>query len=173
MQKWLVIDASVAHDASPTRSIPRCMNCYEVLELVKTQGYFVVMTPFILEEWDHEQSLYALTWRGEMTSRRRLRVIDAVTIKDTCLCIRDAVPDKVCMKEMIKDFPLIMAALKKDRIVISLDKLARKYFARASEIIIEIKSIVWIDPDREEDKSVYWLKDGAKPEIERQLGHFF
>jgi hypothetical protein len=174
MSKWLVIDASVAHDAQPKKSFPKFIKCYMFLELTKTLGFHVVMTPFIRKEWDHVASQYALIWRGEMISRGRLHVITDVTIKKTCLCLKGtAHNDERCMDEMLKDYPLIIAALKKDKVIISVDDTARRLFADASDLVIEMKIIVWVDPSRDEESPIRWLGAGAEDESHRLLGHFF
>lgn len=111
MSKWLVIDASIAHDAKPTKS--GYSDCFNILELIKKLEYYIVMTPFISDEWTYVGSHYALLWRSEMMSMGRLRIINAVTIKSTCVCLNGAIHSEKCLKEMLKDFPLVVAALKK------------------------------------------------------------
>jgi len=171
VSKWLVIDASIAHDARPGKL--KFINFFNTLEIVKKLGYCVVMTPFISEEWRHVGSEYALLWRSEMISMGRLGIIDAVTIKGTCICLNGAIHSETCMQEMLKDFPLIIAALNKDKIIISKDDAARKFFADASHHIIEMKIIMWVNPNRDEEKPIQWLEAGAENEAFRQLGHFF
>ena len=171
MPKWLVIDASVAHDAKSAKS--GCINCFNILELTKKLGYYVVMTPFISKEWTYVGSQYALTWRGEMISKGRLRVINFVTIKKNCTCLNGAIHSEKCLREMLKDFPLIIAALKTDKTVISKDDAARRLFADASNHIIEMKIIAWVNPSHDEERSIHWLEAGAENETRRQLSHFF
>lgn len=171
MLKWLVIDASIAHDAKPGKL--ECINFFNTLYLVKELGYYIVMTPFISDEWVHVASTYALLWRSEMASIGRLRIIEAVVIKETCLCLKGAIHNEKCMEEMLKDFPLIIAALIKDKIIISKDDAARRFFADASNHITEMKIITWVNPSHDDEKSIKWLEAGAENETFRQLGHYF
>ena len=76
-----------------------------------------------------------------------------------------------CSKAMLKDCLLIEAALATDKIVISLDEKVRRYFNQASVTVKNRKVILWINPDKSEDKAITWLQDDAKIEPARLLGH--
>jgi hypothetical protein len=53
-----------------------------------------------------------------------------------------------------KDFLLIEAALLADRIVISLDDIARNLFARAAQTVGELRGFAWINPDQAEEEPI-------------------
>lgn len=70
---------------------------------------------------------------------------------------------------MEKDFHLLEAALATDHTVISLDDKVNKLFAVAAQTISNISQISWINPDKEPQTQIEWLKQGAKPEKNRKL----
>jgi hypothetical protein len=47
---------------------------------------------------------------------------------------------------------------------------ARELFAVASGRVGELRSIVWVNPEKTEEKSIAWLENGAEAEKERLLG---
>ena len=72
---------------------------------------------------------------------------------------------------MKKDIHLIEAASATDKIVASLDELVRALFSQAALRVNALRTIVWANPDEEEDNCVAWLHAGAKAERERMLGY--
>ena len=74
-------------------------------------------------------------------------------------------------EEILKDAHLLEAALVTDKIVASMDREARDTYASACHHIGEIRDIMWINPETEEDSCTGWLKQGAPIEPERQLGY--
>ena len=73
--------------------------------------------------------------------------------------------------EIFKDVHLLEAALATDKIVASMDKEARDSYACVCQQIGEIRDIVWVNPETEEDSCTGWLKKGAPTESERKLGY--
>ena len=73
--------------------------------------------------------------------------------------------------EIFKDVHLLEAALATDKIVASMDNNARDAYAHVSQQIGEIRDILWVNPETEEDSCVGWLDRGAPVEPERQLGY--
>ena len=74
------------------------------------------------------------------------------------------------IEAMLKDVHLIEAALATDSTVIALDEIVRALFGAACQTIGQMKSIVWINPDKPEEQILLWLENGAEPEKSRQLG---
>ena len=68
-----------------------------------------------------------------------------------------------------KDIHLIHAALAADRSIVSCDETARQLFGNASSTVPDLSPIVWVNPDREEEKPIQWLEDGAEAEPDRML----
>jgi len=66
---------------------------------------------------------------------------------------------------MLKDVPLIQAALKADYIVVSRDENARALFQ-----IRELSTITWVNPVSEPERILAWLGEGAPAVDEWKLG---
>lgn len=71
---------------------------------------------------------------------------------------------------MLKDCHLLEASLAADNIIVSLDDKVRFHFTAAAESVGEIREIVWVNPDKEDEEVAAWLENGAEPEKHRQLG---
>ncbi|KKK74441.1 hypothetical protein LCGC14_2883750, partial [marine sediment metagenome] len=69
---------------------------------------------------------------------------------------------------MLKDRPIMEAAIDTDKRIVSFDDKARNAFARTSLRISELKKISWVDPSKKEN-AIDWLKNGAKNEKHRLL----
>ena len=82
---------------------------------------------------------------------------------------KDKVTPEACVI-MSKDYILLEAALKSDKIVLSLDGQVCFHFTVAAKAIPEIREIVWVNPGKAEDTAIAWLEAGAEPEPHRQLG---
>ena len=173
ISKKLVIDASVARSCGRENSImPTSKNCRDFLLEVLEQSHYFVMTPEIKAEWDKHQSSFALKWRAKMIAKKKLVYISEALLPELRKQI-EATPEKDnnIKEAMLKDCLLIEAALATDKIVISLDEKVRRYFNQASVTVKNLKVILWINPDKSEDKAITWLQDGAKIEPARLLGH--
>ena len=72
---------------------------------------------------------------------------------------------------MLKDIYLLELAIETDRIISSRNNSERKLFADASQRIRMIRDIMWVNPDRESEFCLDWLRRGAPNEAERQLGY--
>lgn len=70
---------------------------------------------------------------------------------------------------MLKDVHLLEAAMATDETVIALDEIVRELFAKASKSVGEIRNVVWVNPDKADEKSLEWLEGGAKAEKKRRL----
>lgn len=158
-KKRLVIDASVAR-ASGHRSV-RGQICIRFLDVVKEICNQLVMTENIWEEWDRNASTYAIQWAASMKSIGKLRdVVDgdsaALERKIEALDIGEGQK-----REMLKDVCLITAAKASDCRVVSLDEEARRLYKKFGGPLAELKGIVWVNPEREEEDAVRWLERGT------------
>ncbi len=74
---------------------------------------------------------------------------------------------------MLKDIHLLETALITDKTIISLDETVRKIFAKASDQVGEIRSIIWVNPEKTDTEDpIEWLKTGAPSETQRQLSEY-
>jgi hypothetical protein len=72
---------------------------------------------------------------------------------------------------MTKDILLLEAALATDRRIVSLDEnTAHKYFTDAAKEIVKLRSLVWVNPSKEEENPIEWLQNDAPVDRERMLG---
>ena len=167
----LVIDASVARACGGEQTQhPTGTRCREFLEAVRTISHQLVMTPAISEEWRRHQSRAARKWRVQMYARRKVCWVEP-PIDDSLEQRINRVKGTAAEREgMLKDLPLIEAAKVTDEAINSLDDKVRRILARASEYIVELRSIVWVNPDQPAEDPIGWLQRGAKPERERMLG---
>ena len=129
------------------------------------------MSPEVRAEWDEHQRLFARRWWLSMVARKRLQIVpvgpdfalreklDSVAHSDNA---RDA---------MYKDACLVEAALATDRIVASLDERVRALFGQAANRVGELRAIVWVNPELQEETPLLWLRNGAPAEPERVLGY--
>ena len=112
----LVVDASVASAAGQTMH-PTSFRSREFLGEVLKISHRIVMTTTLAAEWDRHQSLYAMRWRAEMRTRKKIDIADIQNEE-----VRRQIP---LSKATQKDLHLIEAALSADKIVISLDDRAQ------------------------------------------------
>jgi len=173
--KRLVIDASIARSAGGNEATTSCSkHCRDFLKSVLEICHRIVMTSEMMSEWNRHQSNFARQWRVSMVARKKVDYLD-----DTKNNMVSAISNKVesvavnkkDLDAMRKDFHLIDAALASDRTIASLDEAVRELFIAASSSVGELKSIVWVNPAKEEEQPIFWLQNGAKAEKERQLGY--
>jgi hypothetical protein len=107
-----------------------------------------------------------------MERRQKLDWIEAETVDELHETIAEAAASEKDKAAMEKDaFMLEAAEVTKDRMVASLDEIARGLFRELASKLPRIGKIVWVNPGLEEDSALEWLKSGAKPEPHRRLGH--
>lgn len=182
VRKWLVIDASVSGmtgggvvaEDTPQGKCRRC------LRAVQANQYDIFFYPQTWEEWRRHRSEYAKEWLQKMYSRKRVTIKHEDEIPESNLGARvqrlvgkqvelEILSDAVCTI-MLKDCHLLEASLAADKVVISLDDKVRFHFSVATESIGEIREIVWVNPNKEEEDAISWLEEGAEPDKHRQLG---
>ena len=164
----LVIDADIVNSASESK-YPISSTCRKFLGTVLDVGHHVVMTKAIREEWYRHMSRYSKRWRRQMWARKR--VVKITGERDETLRGRIDASVSQDQKAMVaKDVHLVEAALATDRLITSQDERVRSALRAASNNVGELKRIVWVNPTREDEKPIDWLRDGAKNEDHRLLG---
>jgi len=68
-----------------------------------------------------------------------------------------------------KDTLLIEGALATDYAIAALDDSALRAFRKAANSVRKIRRIVWVNPDKTDQRPIDWLKKGARIESTRQL----
>lgn len=168
----IVVNASVARAAGGERAIfPTSRNCRDFLAEILNLGHFVIMTTEIRKEWNKHCSLYSLSWLAVMTKRRKQIILPNVENDELRQKIITNAPDNGSRKAMIEDIILIEAAMCSDNTIASLDETVRKKYKKISIKVTEIGQIIWVNPDKEDEKPIIWLRQGANPDEERKLGY--
>ena len=167
----LVIDTDVARAAGNEDSVhPTGQRCRGFLIAVYENGLRVVMTQEIRDEWSRHQSRFTREWRVRMNGRKQIVRIMPTSNQSLLNRLQSVDVTNNQMHAMIKDWPLIEAALETDRTVASRDDVVRGLFTKACGQVGELRAIVWVNPDRPQEEPITWLKQGAPPDEHRKLG---
>lgn len=162
------MDADVVHSAGESEH-PISSACRRFLETVLDVGHHVVMTDAILEEWRRHMSKYSRRWRRQMYGRRLVIQIE-VNEDETLRGRIDAAVHGDQRAIVAKDVHLIEAAIVADRLVTSNDEKARGVFKDASDRVVDLQQIVWVNPTGDNEEPIKWLENGAPDEKPRMLG---
>jgi hypothetical protein len=168
----LVVDASVAGAAGRTEA-PTSKRCRDFLLTLRDETECrVVMPPKLRNEWEDHMSGFTRVWLRNMTQRGRV-VPEVVppSVRMRREIERVAATKKSETEALRKDFHLVEAAIAHDRTVISSDEIVRLLFKRAATSVTAVKKIVWVNPVKEDEEPLTWLRVGAKAENIRMLGH--
>lgn len=182
--KCLVVDASIAGSAGKEKpgntvlSILTPKNCRDTLNAVRRLGFSITMTPEIMKEWDDHQGSFATEWRAAMRRAGRIEMrasCNDESLRNSILSMAEQKVGKVKITHdvcliMLKDCHLLEAALATDKIIFALDEKARNPMKITAQVVKEIQSVVWVNPDKAEEEAIAWLEAGANPEEHRQLG---
>lgn len=164
----LVIDADVVRSAGESEN-PTSSACRKFLAAVLNVGHHVVMTQAIREEWRPHMSNYSRKWQTRMWGRRRVASIEGE--RDEPLRARiDGVVTRSQKVVVAKDIHLIEAAVTTDQLVTSRDEGARKAFGDAAAVMHELRQVVWVNPTRDDENPIDWLRNGTQAEASRRLG---
>lgn len=170
--KRLVIDTDIVSSAGDERAKDkRSARCRDFLIAVKSAGHRIVLTDAILEEWNRHRSAFARKWLISMFAHRKVdRLVVPADDKLRLMIVR-ATDSNAKQEAMLKDIHLIEAALNADKIVFSIDETAKGYFREATQSIIILRQIAWINPCLYES-CFLWLQDGAESVEEHILAYF-
>ena len=170
----LVVDTDVVYSAGesehPTASASR-----NFLETVLDVGHRVVMTDAIRAEWDRNiikrksEYSYSRKWFTRMTDQEKVVEIDGERDEMLRKKIDASVPPE--QRNLAdKDVHLIEAAIATDRLITSNDERVRRAYGNAVNEVEELRQIVWVNPTRDEETPIDWLRNGARAEAHRMLG---
>ena len=164
----LVIDASIARAAGKTEH-PVSSACRSFLQEVLKICHRVVVTPEILAEYKEHRSYFAHKWLASMWARRKVvrpGPVENAGLRETIhsLELADSVREAI-----LKDIHLVEAAFATGQAVASLDETARWHFLQISGSVRSLRSLVWVNPAKDDEHTTDWLRQGAKVDEERQL----
>lgn len=161
--KQLVIDACIAFSTGKLAAdSPESVKCRSLLLLIKEICHRIVMSAVMLDEWKRNGSPFAQRWLIEMNNLKKVCMIDNPSNRD----FRKSIGNMKCSKKekdvMKKDMHLIEMALKKDKIIISLDEKSKRLFVKLSLTFPRMLDLVWMNPLSHSIHDVEsWLLDGA------------
>jgi hypothetical protein len=168
----LVIDACVARaSGKENATYPTSKNCRDFLLAVLDNGHRLVMTPEIRNEWNTHESSFARSWRKTMVAKKKMTYICVGQDEQIRGKIANCSQNERVVDLLLKDMLLIQAAFATGYSVTSIDEEARSYFNEVARVVNELQCIVWVNPNRDEEKPILWLKDGAPPDPRRKLGY--
>lgn len=167
----LVIDASVVQAAGPEgATFPTSKNCRDFLKAVLTVCHQVVLTPDIGDEWKTHLSRFSRMWRVSMEAKKKVyRPPGSVVDDELRAKISRAASSQEERSTLSKDTFLIEAALATDCAIAALDDTALRAFRKAANSVREIGRIVWVNPDKTDERPIAWLEKGARIERTRQV----
>jgi hypothetical protein len=170
----IVVDASIARSCGDTTAIyPQPIQCRDFLLAMQKNRHSLIMTKEIKVEWNKHQSNFARKWRLQMVSKKLLKAIPTPEVDPTIWEPIEALAETGEQREeMTKDILLLEAAIATDQRIASLDEnTARKYFTKAAKEIVKIQQLVWVNPSKEKENPIEWLKNDAPADAERTLGY--
>lgn len=171
VSRALIIDASVARSAGGEEATyPTSKNCRDFLKMCLTLSHRVVMSTPINDEWNKHRSAFARTWLVSMVARKRVLRVEIPEDAELRQAVQRVAASQKDCDAMLKDCHLLEAAVATERTVVALDEIVRALFRSSCQVIGEIRSVVWVNPDKEEEQPIPWLEEGADPEKHRQLG---
>ena len=128
------------------------------------------MTPDLEDEWDRRQSNFAAEWRVAMETEGLVCGVSPVNDQNLRRRILSTAQSTNKCRTLKKDLHLIEAAKATDDTVSSLDKKVKDLLREAAHVVREIRAIIWVNPEREEDDPILWLKRGAPADPDLKLG---
>jgi hypothetical protein len=151
---------------------PTAKSCRDFLQAVLNICHRAVFPPQLIEEWKKHASRFSQSWQVAMERRRKLDWIKAETDDELREAIAEIAASENEKAAMEKDaFLLEAAGATTDRMVVSRDEVVRGLFRELAVQLPRVGKVVWINPGREEDSALEWLRRGAKGERTRRLGH--
>jgi hypothetical protein len=165
----LGIDASIARAAGETEH-PVSSACRSFLQEVLNICHRVVMTPEISAQWKKHRSRFAYGWLASMTARKKVVRPDPVEDAGLRQTIHSLELTDNVREAILKDIHLVEAAFATDHAVASLDDTARWNLRQITEHVKSLRSLVWVNPIKDDEHTSDWLRQGAKADEERQLG---
>lgn len=162
--KKLVVDKDV-FCAAGLKSDPKSRSfvCRNILDAIFEICHRVVISKDINREWRHDldqhPARYGFAWLAKMQSKRKVIKLENDELTEIKL---DSITASVnCEAAIRKDIHLVEAALASDIRIISMDEAVRKCLSKTLDQFENLKPLLWVNPERESDKCLAWLKAGA------------
>ena len=144
----MVVDASVARAAGRTDH-NRSRACREFLRWVLEYCHQLAINADVDKEWRKHQSNFARQWRVAMVQKDKVKDLghqDCSTLKNRIQALE---LNKPSLRAMQKDAFLIVAAQAADRVIVSVDNVARDLFEKHAKQLKTPLGIKWRNPEEE------------------------
>ena len=171
ISKRLVIDASVASAAGGNGSVQKTgKKCRDLLQATYRACHRLVMTSEIEKEWKAEASHYSTKWWRWMKNHTKELWLTSEQLAEVAVDLGRVPAAPAEAVAMTQDIHLVKAAIRTDRILVSLDDEARRLFAAASSVVPVLQPVMWVNPKEEADAAA-WVSKGACDEARRMLSN--
>lgn len=167
--RQLVIDTDVTGAAADTIGV--ALSCAEFLEAVRRNGHRFVLTDDLLEEWNRHRSAFSARWLLRMVAAKKFDLVSVNANESLRAALGRAAPDVKAAGAMLKDAPLIEAALATEQRVVSRDNECRRCLRAAASVVALLRNLCWVNPTADDEQPLDWLAAGAPAERHRCLGH--
>jgi hypothetical protein len=140
----------------------------------------MVTTPEIRAEWGKDRIRgpkritlgdFARKWLRWMDGGKKVLYLQSLQNNPLRKKLEEVVGDHKAHREILKDLHLIEAALATDNTVISCDDRARTLFHYTTTKIRQLRTVAWVNPQKQGDPTVKWLEAGAPKDREHLLGN--
>lgn len=144
----LVVDADIARSSGTTEH-PISSNARILLDMMMSNGHYIVMCPTLNAEWKKHRSNYATRWFASMIAKKKVKFIRHNNT--THKVVETLTIDEKTRSVALKDCHLIDIALCEDKIIASNDNNARIAFCAISKLHGEIKPVAWLHSVNDND----------------------
>ena len=170
----LVVDASVVRSAGGEGAVhPVAKRCRDFLLTVLFACHRMVVTPDIEDEWKRHRSAFASKWRYSMYAKKKVVYLADCrdeNLRQKILAVtRDDPRSDALMEILDKDVHLVEAAIATDKVIFSLDEVAKAAFRRVAASFALVRPVLWVNPsDASHEAATTWLTTGGgQPDLWR------
>ena len=140
------------------------------MQAVLTICHRVVITDDLNRERERHASRFFRKWLTSMFAHKKQDEVPAGPDPELRARVVRTTKSQKKKEALEKDAHLVEAALASDCAIVSLDDEARKAHAQAARKVKKIGDVMWVNPDTSAAEALKWLRQGAKPTPEFQLG---
>ncbi len=155
----VVVDACVARRSGEGSEQAR--TCRDFLTAMLQERHAAAFSTRIREEWERHMSRFSRHWLVRMHARRLVRNVTPQPRDDLLTGLLRQCECPAEEDAARRDKKLLDAACATDRRIASTDEVARAFFSKASNMVEEIQTVLWVNPERPSGDAEQWLRDGA------------
>lgn len=163
----LVVDACVAQAMVDLDQPRRCRVAFFFVTQVLTICHRVICSSAIAEEWKRHSSSAFQHWRQRMEARKKVdRETPVPSIQSFKRRVErtlgqhfgtDQTKARAAIERVLKDQHILEGAAAADGVVVSMDRKLKDLLPVLSAAIPELRKIIWLDLENDEDACFEWL----------------